>query len=174
MGSFLYKPEQADLMAAFKLHYPAFPAKKLMLFLLFAAFVGLSASILSGDSGITETVYVMSSMVAFALITFTILQCIVRFWWMPRYTHRIFKQQADFHQEIEINWDEAYFITQTLNSHVKTAWKDFYHWSRNDQMMLLYRSEALFNFFPINSAERSKAADSMQIHLTNAGIGRRS
>ncbi len=172
-GSVIYTPVPADLLSAFKLHYPAFQPKRLFLFLVFAAFVGLAASLLSGDTDSLETLKVMAAMVVFGAAIFVTIQLVLRLWWMPRYTARIYKQQAELRQEVEVTWDEIRFSTRSSNAHSDMAWKDFHRWSRNDRMMLLYRSEALFNFFPLNTAEKQAAADSIQLHLETAGVARR-
>lgn len=172
-GAFVYSPAPSDLLNSFRLHYSAVPVNRIGLYLGFCGLVGLAASALSGDTGGKEMVAVSLAMVALGVVVFIVLQLIVRFWWMPGYTRRVFAQQADLHQQLEVRWDDTNYTTQTANSVVNTPWADFHLWNRDERVMLLYRSESLFNFFPVDCAERRTAADEIEALLINAGVKRR-
>ncbi len=172
-GSFSFSPSQSNLLDSFTLHNLAVPVKRIGLYLAFCVLVGLVVSVLSGDTDVTEMIKFSCFMLALGGVIFVALRLIVRFWWMPHYARRVFKQQADLHQQIDVRWDDANFTTQTANAFVNTPWSDFHLWNRDDRVMLLYRSESLFNFFPLDSAEGQSAADEIQAHLLGAGIKRR-
>jgi uncharacterized membrane protein (DUF485 family) len=173
-SSFTFKPTEAHLLTALKRQYSRFQVKRILWFIAFCAFVGLSISVLSGDTSPNEMTKVMGGMVVYGVVVIMILQIIIRWIWLPRYVRRVFKQQSDLHQDINVEWDDTYFVTRTPNSHVQTPWKDFHLWDRDEHVMLLFRSEALFNFFPIDDNEKSSAADQIEAHLVKAGVKCRS
>lgn len=169
-GRFSFTPTQADLLTAFKLHYPAVPRKRFGYFLLFAAFVGFAVAQMPGGVRAPETLAMMAGMTLFGAIVFLVIQAIVRLWWMPRYVRRIFAQQAELRHPTHVSWDENGFHATSESGEFRQQWKDFYRWKRNDSMILLYRSEALFNFISLESDEGKAAADAIQAHLINAGV----
>lgn len=173
-GSFTFKPAEADLLLALKKHYNRFQVKRVFWFIAFCALVGLAISVFVGNTTPKEMAKVIGGMIVYGIVVIAILQIIIRVLWLPRYVRRIFKQQTDLHQEIDVEWDDTYFTTRTPNSHVKTPWKDFHLWDRGENIMLLYRSEALFNFFPLDDANKRAAADQIEAYLLNAAVKSRS
>jgi hypothetical protein len=172
-GSLTFTPIEAHLLAALKKHYDRVQVKRVLWFVAFCAMIGLAVSQFFGNNNMQDTIKIIAGTVVYGLAIVAIIKIIVRFVWLPRYVRRVFKQQADFHQAIVMEWDDAYFTTRTPNSHVKTPWKDFHLWDRHEEIMLLYRSEALFNFFPLNDVETRNAADQIEVYLLNAGVKRR-
>ncbi len=172
-GSFSYTPKQTDLLTAFKLHYPPIQPKRIARFLAFCAFIGLAVAIMAGDTKGIEWFQVIGGMMVFGLIIMSLIQILVQLLWMPRYTRRIFAQQVELQQQVEVIWNEAGFSTTTAKSHAQLDWKDFFGWARNGKVMMLYRSEAMFNYFPTDTAEKIAAADAIEAHLIKAGVKRR-
>jgi hypothetical protein len=173
-GSLTFKPAEAHLLMALKKHYNRFQVKRVIWFVAFCALVGLAVSVLAGDTTAKEMIKVVGGMMLYGVVIIVILRVIIQAFWLPRYVRRVFKQQTDLHQDIDMQWDEIHFITRTPNSHVQTPWKDFHLWDRDENIMLLYRSEALFNFFPLDDAGKRAAADQIEAHLLNAGVKCRS
>ena len=93
--------------------------------------------------------------------------------WLPRFARRIFQQQRDLQSEVVISWDDQAFRTVAASGQAFCAWGDFHAWRRNEKSLLLYRSEALFNFLPLTDASSQAAAESMVLHLRNAGVKER-
>ena len=172
-GTVTFTPVQDDLLRAFKLHYPLFQPKRFVFFIAFCALIGLAMAILAGDTTGTETVAIIASMMAFGTAMIIVLQTFVRLWWIPRHIGRVFKQQADLRKETTISWNDEKLSLRSINAHSDLPWNEFHQWCRNDRMLLIYRSELLFNFFPIDSQEKQSAADDIQAHLVGAGVKQR-
>ncbi len=172
-GSLTIRLTEANLLTALRLHYNRIPVKHLIWYFAFCIFLGVAVSIVSGDTSATELFLVAAGMFFWGLFVLIALKFFGSKLWLPRYVRRIFKQQSDFHHDIDVLWDLEYFTSRTPDSFVRTAWKDFYLWDRDHQMIMLYRSESLFNFLPTGNAETCAAADVFETHLLNAGVKRR-
>jgi hypothetical protein len=169
-GSLTFTPAEADLLAAYRLAYPSLSSPRIIGFIAFGAVIGLAIAGIDGFRNARESLIMIGAMTLWAIVVLFVIVVGVRLIWMPRYSRRIFTQQKDLQSPITLEWTDTHFITTAHGGRVEIAWTDFYRWRRNEAMLLLYRSEALFNFVPIGNPEAAKAADEMQALLEAAGV----
>lgn len=167
--SIIFEPKVEDLCAAYALNMSRSWRKSLTrlipLGLLFAAFLAISVF----DKGPRHVTFVAGAMTIF--ISVTLIFCtIVRFIWLPHFSKRIYTQQKDLHEATELSWDSVGFTATNSLGHATLPWADFYGWKHGKSMFLLYRSEALFNFFPLADPEFAAAADAMEQLLIAADV----
>jgi hypothetical protein len=168
-GSVTFHPRVEDLSAAYALNMSRTWRKSLTRLLpvglLFAAVLAISFY----DRGPRHVTFVAAAMTIFVSLTLTIY-AILRFIWLPRFSKRIYAQQMDLHEATEISWDaEGFTATNSLGRNT-LPWANFHGWKRGDTMFLLFRSEAMFNFFPLTDPEFAAAADAMERLLLAAGV----
>jgi hypothetical protein len=147
--------------------------KRLGLFALCAMFVGAAVALLTGTTDAKEFAQIIGAMLIWAVVAIGLILLGVRFLWLPRYVRRVYAQQRDLREEIVIQWDDVRFSAQSASGHITVEWNDFYRWQRNNDVILLYRSEALLNFFPTHDPEFRAAADEVERLLTAAGVKER-
>jgi uncharacterized membrane protein YciS (DUF1049 family) len=165
-----FTPTEAMLGRAFNLHYKGYGKKQLITYFSIGLTLGVAIAAVDGFNDIYKSIFTIAVMIAWMLFILLLIKVIVRFWWMPRYTKRIYAQQNDLRQTTTTIWDEDSFKSHSETATVVTPWANFYQWRRGDGILLLNRSEAMFNFFPTTGEEFSQAADAIQNHLVAAGV----
>jgi hypothetical protein len=168
--AFTYTPNEAHLRAALLLNYKVASRKRVAVFLLFGLVMGVALAAIDGFHDIRSGLIVIGAMLAWTLVVLAALIVAVRLVWLPRYAKRVFAQQRDLQSPVKIEWTDTHFIASAETGTTRMAWADFYRWRRNESILLLYRSEALFNFVPLDSAEALVAADDMQRLMIAAGV----
>jgi hypothetical protein len=169
-GSVTFTPTELDVRSAYQLGTQRVSVKRLGYFLLFAAFVGLAVALLTGSTDLKEIATVVGAMLVWAVVATCLILIAVRFLWLPRYVRRVYAQQRDLREEIIVEWDNSHFSAHAASGHTKLKWTDFYRWQRSNDVILLYRSEALFNFLPTHDPKFRVAADEMEQLLVAAGV----
>jgi hypothetical protein len=165
-----FTPTEAMLQDAYNLHYKSYSKKQLMMYFIIGLTLGLAITAIDGFNDIYAFLFTIASMVSVMVLLLLLIKTIVRFWFMPRYTRRIYAQQNDLRQVTTILWDDVAYKSKSTSASATTPWSEFYQWYRGDGILLLYRSEAMFNFFPTIGEEFSQAADAIQNHLVAAGV----
>jgi hypothetical protein len=165
-----FTPTEAMLKAAYSLHYKGISKKRLIGFIIFGIVTGLILATIDGFTSLSQSMSIIGAMLLWALFVLLVIILIVRYWWIPRFTKRVFAQQKDLQQTATIRWNDAAYETEIASGKITTRWNEFHLWQRGEGMLLLYRSEAMFNFFPTQGEEFARAADAIQNHLVAAGV----
>lgn len=173
-GVLRFTPTAEQLTDAYQLHHRRVGTGRIVGFLLFALLLGIAVAAIEdfksfGNSTIIVGVVMLWSVLILAIVHFGAIKL-----WLPRFARRVFRQQRDLHGEVTITWDAQAFRSETANGHGSCPWGDFHAWRRDEKSLLLYRSEAIFNFLPLNNVASRAAADTIVSHLCVAGVKVRS
>lgn len=169
-GTLRFTPTQADLKAAYALHIARPVTKALFWLVPIAVMLGLLVASTDREATGSDELIIIIVMLGWLVTVTLAIYFIVRFLWLPRFSKRIYAQQMDLRGEVDIVWDESGFTATNASGHANLPWADFYRWKRSETMLLLYRSEAMFNFVPLHDAAFVQAADEMVRHLQAAGV----
>jgi hypothetical protein len=169
-GELSFTPSEAMLNRAYALHYRGPGRNRVIGFAIFGALLGLGIAIAEGLHSARVAIGWIAAGMIWAFFVFCIIWVITRYWWMPRFVRRVYAQQRDLQQLSTIRWSEQGYETEIASGKNLMPWTDFYQWHRGQGMLLMYRSEAMFNFFPADTPEYSRAADEIQALLVAAGV----
>jgi hypothetical protein len=169
-GEIAFTPTASMLEAAYGVHYSRPSKKQIIGYIIFGGLMGLALAMIDEFSSLTYTLGIIALTILWALFVLMVIILLTRYWWLPRFTRRIFKQQSELRLETTIRWSKRGYETEVRNGKQIMEWADFYQWRRSNGMLLIYRSEALFNFFPDNAPNFVDAADEIQSFLIAAGI----
>lgn len=86
---------------------------------------------------------------------------------LPRRVRRIYAQQKALHDGVEVTWSEAGITITSSRGGGTFNWSDFLRMHRDDHVVILLQSEALFNFIPIR-ALTAQQADNIEACYTKA------
>lgn len=64
---------------------------------------------------------------------------------LPRAARRFYAQQSDLRTETHVNWDAHGLRVTAPSGDSSTPWDRFHRWLESGRVILLYRSDALFN-----------------------------
>jgi len=148
MEKLIFIPSEDDLSEAYRLYYNGSNRKRYGYLLGFAFLVGLILAALEGFSSIGMTLGLIIGMLIWATAAFGVIWLIIHRWWMPRNARKIYAQQKDLHLETEIWWDDDKLYSTNSQTQAHMAFSDMVKWRSNDKIVLLYRSDHLFNFLP--------------------------
>jgi len=110
-----------------------------MLALVALAFIG---EIVLAAMGLLAWTYVLYPAVILGFLA------LYRFYLRPYQVNRSYAQNKELSSPFEIELtDEGYGISNTYGSG-KIPWKDFAKWREDDQVILLYRTDNMFNMIP--------------------------
>jgi hypothetical protein len=172
-GKLRFTPTEENLKAAYSLHLARFSVKRLLVMAALGMFVGLAVAGLSGTRNMNDVMLVTIGMLCWALVVTLVIYLTIRYFWIPRFARRVFAQQKDLQSETEISWDDRSFVAANANGSGSLPWADFHRWKQDEAALLLYRSEALFNFLPLSEPAFVQAAAEMVGHLRAAGVKRK-
>jgi hypothetical protein len=169
-GSITFTPTADHLLAAYRTNYQVYGYKRIFLYFALGLILGIGLVYLDKSWGKTQGWVTIGAALFWCLIVLLALTSFVKFIWMPRYSRRIFDQQRDLQQPVTISWDADRFTTIADSGTAHLKWADFHKWRRTKSVFLLYRSDALFNFLPLDDDEQRAAADQFEQHLKSAGV----
>lgn len=69
-------------------------------------------------------------------------------WYIPRIARRIYAQQQDLRSEIGVSVDAEALRARIATGDTRTPWSHFIRWREDAHVVLLYRSDLLFQFVP--------------------------
>jgi hypothetical protein len=165
-----FTPTEVMLKTAYDLHYKGPGKKRVIGYVIFGLVMGLVLAAVDGFSSVSQSLQLIGAMLLWAFFVLLIIIMITRYCWIPRFVRRVFAQQKDLQQTATIRWSDAAYETEIASGKISTPWSEFYMWQRGKGVLLLYRSEAMFNFLPTDGEEFSRAADAIQNHLVAAGV----
>ncbi|MBK9431829.1 YcxB family protein [Sphingorhabdus sp.] len=169
-GEISLAPTEEMLQSAYRTHYSALRKKQIVFYLVFGGLVGLVLAAVDGFSSASHALKLILAMLLWALVVLVVIILLTRYWWLPRFTRRVFQQQSDLRHPFIVRWNDDAYETEIPSGKITTPWSDFYQWRRGKDILLLYRSEALFNFFPTTGEGMAEIADAIQGHLIVAGV----
>lgn len=172
-GQFDLQVSEADLLTAYRAHYPLFPKSKVAIGALFVLLLGASLALWDSPADARHAAVLAGGLLLWMVFLLLAIQLVMRRWWMPRFTRRIYAQQADLRIPYTLRWDENRLNIANANSTGDVAWGDLHQWLRTDGMLLIYRSEALFHIIPLHDAAAGRAADAITARLEQAGVSRK-
>jgi len=161
---------EADLLTAYRAHYPVFPRNRIAIGALLVLLLGISLALLDGPADARHAAAYAGALLLWAALLFFVLQLAMRRWWMPRYTRRIYAQQVDLRTPYTLSWTEDRLTTVSANGSAHIAWGDFHRWLRTDTILLIYRSDALFHIVPLHGNDAQRAADAIVALLQKADV----
>jgi Zn-dependent protease with chaperone function len=165
-----FTANEAMLKLAFDVHYKSVIKKSIIGYVVLGLLLGFVVAATDGFTSFPNTLITIGAIMLWTLLVLLVIILMSRYWWLPRFVRRTFAQQKELHQVATIRWTEAAYEVETASAKIMTPWNEFYQWRRGDGILLLYRSEVLFNFFPTESEEFIAAADAIQSQLVAAGV----
>lgn len=169
-GQLDLRVSEADLLTAYRAHYPLFPGSKVALGALILLLLVASFALWDSPPDARHIALLAGGLLFSLVFMLVAIQLVMRRWWLPRYTRRIHSQQADLRTSWALSWDEEKLSIANPDNSGNVAWGDFHQWLRTRGMLLIYRSEALFNIIPLHDAAAERAADAITALLQQAGV----
>jgi len=80
-------------------------------------------------------------------------------WRVPAVARRIFQQQKQLNEETNLAWNADGLRVRTPNLDGRTPWAHFRRWREDGRVVLLYHSDALFQFIPKGVLSPEQLAD---------------
>jgi hypothetical protein len=169
-GSLRFAPTETDLKAAYALHMLSGSKKRWLIMTAIGLIAGIVVAVITELEKPKDIMLMVGGMLAWALAISLFLYLFTRFLWLPRFVRRVYTQQKDLQRETDVIWDATGFTAENANGKAFLQWEHFHRWRRSKSMLLLYRSDALFNFLPLHDPDFAQAADEMIAHLQAAGV----
>ena len=88
---------------------------------------------------------------------------------LPRVVKRTYAQQVMLRVEYTVTWSEAGIEVTTPQTAARHAWTDFISWAEGPRTLMLFQSDAAFNFVP-KSACTDADLDDIRASLAAAGV----
>lgn len=165
---------EADVLRGYRAHYPIAPRKPLIVGALAVAACGALMSLLAGSlDSFGHALPLIGGLPLLFIVLFFALQLGIHFLWLPRFTRRVYAQQADIRLPFSQDWDDDHLTTVNANGTGTYKWADFHAWHRTEDILLIYRSEALFHIIPLSGEADQCAAEDIVALLQAAGVKQR-
>lgn len=170
MEKIVFTPSEQDLLSAYRLHLQRFNAKRLVWMIVFGAAIGIAMAAIDGFSDPFTSVVLILSMMLWAIIVVALIQFLIPRYWVPRLARKTYSQQKDLRLETTTWWDDEklYSSNQQTKAHLEFA--DMVKWTANDDTLLIYRSDHLFNFIPSRVFRNKAEIDALIRRLIDAGV----
>lgn len=88
-------------------------------------------------------------------------------WYVPVVARRVYHQQKHLQDELTVTWDMQGLRVVTPNSDSRTPWSHYLRWREDARVVLLYQSDALFQFIPKRVLSMEEVA-SLRAHAVAA------
>ncbi len=128
------------------------------------AWAGLSYALRGDSSMLTNALLPMLLLI--------VLLALVYYVFLPWQSRRHYRETSAFADEISVEWDAEKFRLGGARGNMALAWSDFYRWTDNDSLLLLYQSHILYHVVP-KSALTQEQIGELRAHLESAGVKRR-
>ncbi|GAA0481320.1 hypothetical protein GCM10009096_24320 [Parasphingorhabdus litoris] len=144
----VFTPTEEDLRSAYGLHMKQLGLKRILYLLLFGLTIGVILAAFDGFDDLPKALGLIVSMSIWAGIVAAIITIMIPVWWVPRLAKKIYKQQKDLHLETTSWWDDEKLYSQNAQGQAQLTFGDMVKWRADDKIILLYRSDHMFNFLP--------------------------
>lgn len=166
----IFTPREEDLRAAYGLHVKQAGWKRVGYLIIFGIIVGIALAALEGFDDNTKTIGMIAGMALWAGIVALLIKILIPIWWIPRLAKKIYTQQKDLRLETTTWWDDEKLYSGNEQGHSNLTFADMVKWRADDKVILLYRSDHLFNFLPAHVFHDTAHRDGLIRRLEDAGV----
>lgn len=166
----IFTPSEEDLRAAYGLHMKQLGFKRIGYFLLFGLAIGIALAAFDGFDHVPQALGLIAGMTLWAGLLALIMTILFPIWWVPRLARKIYKQQKDLRLETTTWWDDEKLYSGNAQGHAHLNFADMAKWRTDDKIILLYRSDQLFNFLPVRIFKDPAHKDGLIRRLRDAGV----
>jgi len=166
----VFTPSEEDLRAAYSLHMKQQGFKRIGYFLLFALAIGIAMAAFDGFEHGPRALGLIAGMTIWGGVVALIMTILVPIWWVPRLAKKIYRQQKDLRLETTTWWDDEKLYSSSEQGHSNLTFADMVKWRADDNIVLLYRSDQLFNFLPARIFKDPAHQDGLIRRLNDAGV----
>ncbi len=170
MEKIVFTPSEQDLMSAYGLHIGRYSGKRLIWMLAIGLMIGVGLAVMDGFSDPFASIITILSMVIWAAIVVAIIQFLIPRYWVPRLARKTYAQQKDLRLETTTWWDDEKLFSSNEQTKAHFEFVDMVKWLANDDTLLIYRSDHLFNFLPVRVFRNNAELDALIRRLQDAGI----
>ena len=170
MEKIIFTPSEQDLLNAYRLHIQRFNAKRLAWMIVFGAAIGIAMAAIDDFSDPYTSTILILSMILWAILVVAIIQFLVPRYWVPRLARKTYIQQKDLRLETTTWWDDAKLYSSNQQTKAHLEFSDMVKWAANDDTLLIYRSDHLFNFIPSRVFRNKAEIDALIRRLNDAGV----
>lgn len=170
MEKIVFTPSEDDLLAAYSLHIKRYSSKRLIAMLIIGAIIGLALAALEGFENPMTSAITIFSMIIWAAIVVAIIQFMIPRYWVPRLARKTYAQQKDLRLETTTWWDDEKLFSSNEQTRAHFEFVDMVKWLANDDTLLIYRSDHLFNFLPARIFQNKAELDALIRRLQDAGV----
>ncbi|MEP2989092.1 MAG: YcxB family protein [Parasphingorhabdus sp.] len=170
MEKIVFTPSEQDLMGAYGLHIKRFSGKRLTWMLAIGFMIGVGLAAIDDFSDPFTSTITILSMVIWAAIVVAIIQFMIPRYWIPRLARKTYAQQKDLRLETTTWWDDEKLYSSNEQTKAHFEFVDMVKWLANDDTVLIYRSDHLFNFLPTRVFRNNAEMDALIRRLQDAGI----
>jgi hypothetical protein len=147
---------EGDVISAQRLH--ATPKLPLAMFLVAVALVVVSGAYAQGQLSSGAAIGGLIGMFGWLAIWFLVV--------IPYRARRIYRQQRNLHLSHAFWWDDQMVYFRSEDTEGKMRWSDFTKIKENNNMLLLYHSDSLFNMLPKRCFSNGESLESFKSHLS--------
>lgn len=165
-----FTPREDDLRAAYGLHLQKAGWTRVGYLIIFGLVVGIVLAALDGFEDVPQTVGIIVGMTLWAGIVALLIKILMPIWWVPRLSKKIYRQQKDLRLETTTWWDDEKLYSANEQGHAHLTFADMVKWREDEKIILLYRSDHLFNFLPAHIFKDKAHKDGLIRRLEDAGV----
>lgn len=166
----IFTPSEEDLRAAYGLHINQMTGKRFGYFVLFGAFVGIAIAATDGFDNMPRVIGLIAGMTLWAGVVAGLFTLLMPIWWVPRLSKKIYKQQKDLRLETTSWWDDHKLHSSNEQGHANLNFSDMVKWRADEKVVLLYRSDQMFNFLPARIFKDEAHRGGLIRRLQDAGV----
>ena len=155
-----------DLAAAYQRYYRARTWARSSLITLAVCLAILAGVLVVAMEG--DLVWIACTLVAAAAAGLGLLLAIAR-WRVPVLARRIYRQQRALHAEVALTWTDEGLAVRSPTGESRMPWSHVVRWREDARVVLLYHSDALFNFVPTRVLGPDGRAD-LRARAARAGV----
>lgn len=150
-----FTPTVDDLVAAYQRHHWAlFRGRKTRVALAVSlSVVAIALGVLIEDDPVATAAILLASLIGGLLLPSTMIR-----WRVPVVARRIYAQQRGLHDEIHVAADAAGIAARSARMEGQTPWSHYLRWREDRRVILLYQSDALFQFVPKRALSEAQVA----------------
>jgi hypothetical protein len=88
---------------------------------------------------------------------------------LPRRAEKIYKQQASLRDTYTYSWDKENLSVSSETGQARRPWSDYIKFLENDQLLLLYHSDVMFEIFPKSWFSSKEQVDEFRALASRVG-----
>ncbi|QTD56086.1 YcxB family protein [Parasphingorhabdus cellanae] len=166
----VFTPCEDDLRAAYSLHMKQIDWKRMGLLIALAFIVSIAWFLFDGSNSLKPIRNFVLGMTVWVGVVILLVRFALPIWWAPRLSKKIYKQQKDLQLETITWWDDEKLYSSNDQGHSNLTFADMVKWRANNDIILLYRSDHLFNFLPVRIFKDLAHKDGLIRRLNGAGV----